>query len=99
MKYVVVKINGKQHLLSEGTSILVDKVVGKLDPKILLYVDGEKFKLGNPEVAGVKIDLKVIEEIVKGDKIMVSKYKAKSRYRRKIGFRPQYTRLKLEKIA
>ncbi len=40
----------------------------------------------------------IVEELVKGTKIDVIKYKAKSRYRKKIGFRPQFSRILIEDI-
>lgn len=96
-KYAVVKIGGRQYKVSEGEEIIVDKVVD-LNPEILLVVDGDKVKIGKPKVPGAKIMLKKLEDL-KGDKIDVLKYKAKSRYRKHIGFRPQLTKLIIEKIT
>jgi large subunit ribosomal protein L21 len=43
--------------------------------------------------------LGVITEHYKGDKIRISKFKAKVRYRKTIGFRPYYTKVKVNKIT
>jgi large subunit ribosomal protein L21 len=76
----------------------VDKIEGEVKPEILLLVTDKEVKVGTPTIDGAKISIKKLED-EKGDKIIVKKYKAKSRYRRKIGFRPQFTHLQIEKIS
>ncbi len=99
MRYAVIKLGGKQYKVSEGEEILVDKIDGeKVEPEVLLLVDEDKVSVGKPNVKGAKVKVKAIGE-EKGEKILVTKYKAKSRYRRRMGFRPQYTRLLIEKIS
>ncbi len=99
MKYSVIKIQGKQQKVKEGDTILVDKLTTK-EPEyeVLLTVNETDVKIGNPTVKGAKVDLKVIGD-EKGDKIYVSKYKAKSRFRKRTGFRAKYTKLQVEKIS
>lgn len=98
-KYVVLKINGKQYKAEEGQEILVDKILAeKPVAEVLLLVDGEKVEIGKPTLNNSKLKIKVLEKQVKGEKIRVLKYKAKSRYRKRTGFRPVYTKLLLEKI-
>ena len=63
----------------------------------LIIADGEKVKVGNPEVSGAKVIAKVLGE-EKGDKVTVFKYKSKVRYRRRRGYRPIFTRLSIEEI-
>lgn len=109
-KYAVIRLGGKQYKVSETEEILVDKILNPkdLNVEVLLVVDREKgtpdtknfgvgVKIGKPKVAGAKVKIKIISE-EKGEKLLVTKYKAKSRYRRRMGFRPQYTRLLIEKI-
>jgi len=99
-KYAVIRIQGSQYRVSEGDEILVDKL-GTDSPQadVLLVVDGDKMNLGRPLSEKAKVGLKVLKEVEKGKKVKVSKYRAKSRYRKTIGFRPKYTRLLVEKIA
>ena len=98
-KYAVIRIKGNQHKVFEEEEILIDKIGNdKLEPEVLLLVEDKKVRIGKPNVAGVKIKLKVVVEEEKGKKLYIRKYKAKSRYRRKYGFRPRYTRLLVEKI-
>ncbi len=99
-KYAVIRIKGNQYQVTEGEEILVDKLADKkIEAEVLLLVDKKKIKIGKPIVKGVKVKLKVLKEEEKGKKLYVQKFKAKSRYRRKYGFRPVYTRLLVEKIS
>ncbi len=98
-KYAVVAIKGKQYKVSEGDELLIDKHEGELETKVLLLAKNGKVTVGKPVVKGAKVVLKVLKDDEKGKKITVVKYKAKSRYRRKYGFRPRYTRLLVEKIS
>lgn len=101
MKYAVVRIGGKQYKVEEGKEILVDKLTEpkKLEPEVLLFVDGEKVKVGKPVLKDINVSIKVVADIEKGEKVDVYKFKAKSRYKKHIGFRPQYTRLLIGKIS
>ncbi|MCH7640951.1 50S ribosomal protein L21 [Patescibacteria group bacterium] len=100
VKYAVIRIKGNQYKVTEGEEILVDKLTGaKLDPEVLLVVVNGKVAVGKPKVRGAKVKVKVVNAQVKGKKLYVQKFKAKSRYRRKYGFRPQYTRLLVQKIS
>ena len=97
-KYTVIKVGGSQYKVSEKEEILVNKISGKPQIDVLLLVEGEKVVVGKPSLKDVVVQCKVLGE-EKGKKIDVIKFKAKSRYRRKTGFRPQYTRLLIEKIS
>lgn len=99
-KYAVVRIGGKQYKVTEGKEILVDKLTDpkKITSETLLMVEGDKIEVGKPTLKK-EVKLKVITELEKGEKIEIYKFKAKSRYKRHTGFRPQYTRLLVEKIG
>lgn len=99
-KYAIIKIKGQQFRVSEGDEILVGRISGKKpEAEILLTSDGLKIKVGKPTVKDAKVALKIIEEEVKGEKLYVATYKAKSRHRRRIGFRPVYTKIQIGKIS
>lgn len=99
-KYAVIRLQGKQYKVSEKDEILVDKMNDlKAKPEVLLFSDGEKVKVGKPTLKDVEVKLKVLAEMEKGEKVDVYKFKAKSRYRKHIGFRPQYTKLLVVSIA
>lgn len=100
MSYAVIRIKGHQYKVSEGDELLVDKLGEKEKPEAeVLLVANKKKKIGNPTVKGAKVKLKVLEREEKGKKLHVRTFKAKARYRRKKGFRPVFTRLKVEKIT
>lgn len=103
MTYAVIKSGGKQYRVSEGDIIEVDSLGKKKDDKVvfdsvLLLASDSSVKIGKPVISGEKVEGVVLEE-TKGDKLHVLKYKAKVRYRRKIGFRPSITRIKITKIS
>lgn len=98
-KYAVIKLSGHQYRVSEGDTLLVDRLLDpKTQPQVLLVADGEKVTVGKPTVDKAKVAIKLLGE-EKGKKIDVYKYKAKSRYRKHIGFRPLYTKVEIGKIS
>jgi len=89
-------VSGKsQYLVFEGQELLLD---APTVDKILLIIDGDRTLVGQPEVLGAKVKITDLGE-VKGDKLFISKFKAKSRYRRQMGFRPRFHKVKIEKIS
>lgn len=98
-KYAIIEIKGRQYRVSEGEELIIDRTNSKdLKVNMLLYRDGAKVKIGKPYLTGINLKFKILGE-EKGEKINVFKYKAKSRYRKKIGFRPIFTKLLIEKIS
>ncbi|SRR3989344_7396068 len=98
--YAVLRIRGKQYKVTEGDKILVQgKPSKEYDPEVLLVVADGKVVIGKPLISGAKLKIKDLQEEVKGEKLHVFKYKAKSRYRKKIGFRSASIRLQVEKIG
>jgi large subunit ribosomal protein L21 len=64
---------------------------------VLLVADGDDVTVGQPRVAGARVVAEVVEH-GRGPKIIVFKYKNKTRYRRKAGHRQPYTRLAIRQI-
>ena len=62
-----------------------------------MVADGDKVVAGQPTVKGARVKATVVEQ-GKGKKIIVFKYKNKTRYSKKTGHRQQYTRLAIDKI-
>jgi large subunit ribosomal protein L21 len=99
--YAVVEINGKQYRAEKGTTLQVDRFDAEEGSSVsfdkVLLLSGDTVKVGAPYVQGVSIKATVQEEI-KGDKIIVFKYKPKKDYRRTHGHRQRYTVVKVEEI-
>jgi large subunit ribosomal protein L21 len=99
-KYAIIQIKGNQHKVAEGEEILVDKLTDtKVKPEVLLLVNRGKVSIGKPFVKKAIVKLKILKPEEKGKKLYINKFRAKSRYRRKYGFRHHYTRLLVEKIS
>ena len=96
----VVKISGKQYLVSEKETLRVDLLPGtkELALDALMTIDGDKIAVGNPVVKGVNVKAKVVEVLVKGDKIRVIRYKAKKRVHKENGHRQKYSLIEITAI-
>ena len=97
----VVKISGKQYIVSEKEFLLVDLLpegTKELTLDALLVIDGDKTKVGTPTVKGAVVKAKVVEAEVKGDKIRVIRYKAKKRVHKETGHRQKYTKIQISSI-
>ena len=99
--YAVIETGGKQVRVSEGKVIYVEKLdVNEGDNFTfdnVLMVGGEELIIGNPYVDGVSVDA-TVEKHGRQKKIIVFKFKAKKKYRRKQGHRQSYTKLTINKI-
>lgn len=91
----VIKSGNSQYLVSVGQELLLDTAVVE---QVLLVIDGDKTHVGQPIVAGAKVEITDLGEM-KGPKLHISKFKAKSRYRKQMGFRPRFHKVKIEKIT
>lgn len=101
MTKAVVKIGGKQFIVAEKETLLVDLLppdITELTLDALLVIDGDKTQVGKPTVKGVKVTAKVIEELVKGDKIRVIRYKSKKRVHKETGHRQKYSKIEITSI-
>ena len=97
----VVKISGKQYLVSEKESLLVDLLpegTKELTLDALLVIEGDKIKVGTPTVKGSSVKAKVVEAEVKGDKLRVIRYKSKKRVHKETGHRQKYTKIEITSI-
>ena len=98
----VIKTGGKQYLVSPGKKIKIEKIekeVGEevIFPEVLLLEKQKHLEIGTPLVEGVKVVGKVISQ-GKGEKVIIFKYKAKTRYKVKKGHRQPFTEVEILKI-
>ncbi|KKS31490.1 50S ribosomal protein L21 [candidate division WWE3 bacterium RIFOXYC1_FULL_42_13] len=96
-KYAIIKIGSAQYKVHEGETLIVDNQNGKVDSEVLLFSDGKTTILGDPIVKDAHVKLK-ISGALRGDKIVVGRFKSKSRYRKNRGYRDTLTELLVEKI-
>ena len=101
--YAIIRTGGKQYKVAEGDSIVIEKLPGVDEgasvtfEEVLTVVDGDEVKIGRPFVDGAKVK-GTVEENGKGPKIRVFKYKSTVNYRKRIGHRQPYTKVKIDKI-
>lgn len=101
MKKAVIQTGGKQYLVAEGEELEVEL----LDPAqkavfdALLVIDGESVSVGAPFVEGVKVSADITEQLVKAEKVIAIRYKAKKRVHKTRGHRQRHSRIRIAKIG
>ncbi len=98
----VVKVGGKQYVVAEKETLLVDRLpdgTKELTLDAMLVIDGDKTTVGTPLVKGVAVKAKVVDEEVKGDKLRIIRYKAKKRVHKEMGHRQKYSRIQVASIG
>ncbi len=101
--YAIVQTGGKQYRLQSGDTIKVESLRGDVGDLLeltdvrLVSQDGE-VTIGTPTVERARVTAEVLGH-GRGKKIIVFKYKAKTRYRRKNGHRQNYTELRVTDIS
>jgi large subunit ribosomal protein L21 len=98
----IIESGGKQYMVSKGDKIQVEKLVAEKDAKltfdrVLATFDGAKYQLGKPYLEGASVEAKVLKQ-GRAKKILIFKYKAKSKYRRTQGHRQSYTEVEITKV-
>ncbi len=105
--FAVIETGGKQYKVSVGDSIKIEKLKDKEYKqgdivsfnKVLLIDNGKDItNIGTPYIEGAKV-FGIISEIGKNKKIIVMKYKQKSRYLKKNGHRQPYFKVLIDKIS
>lgn len=102
-KIAVIKTGGKQYKVKEGDTIKIEKIDKKAGSKVkfdtllVATTDGKEVGIGKPDL-GQKVSGEVVEQ-GRDKKIKVIKYKNKTRYKRNIGHRQSFTKIKITQIA
>jgi large subunit ribosomal protein L21 len=100
--YAIVRTGGKQYRVEEGRSVIVERLPAaegdrvELSDVLMIAADGE-VTVGTPTIEGARV-VADVEENGRGKKIIVFKYKAKVRTRKKTGHRQNFTRLAVQEI-
>ena len=99
--YAIVRAGGRQEEVAVGDVVELDRVSGVAGstmtlPAVLL-VDGDAVTTDPKTLAGVTVTAEVVEH-TKGPKIRILRYKNKTGYRRRQGYRSQLTRVRVTGI-
>jgi len=98
----VIKTGGKQYLVSPGQKIKIEKIKKKGGSEItfkevLLLEKQKKVEIGTPLVKEAKVIGKILRQ-TKGKKVIVFKYKPKTRYKVKKGHRQPFSEVEITKV-
>lgn len=101
--HAIFETGGKQYRVAPGDRIAVERLDAEAGAQVefdhvLLVEDGGNVQLGHPVVPGAKVVGHVIEHD-RDEKLIVFKFKAKVRYRRKTGHRQPRTQVRVTDIT
>lgn len=101
--YAIVRTGGKQYQVEAGDTLRVEKLQGEVGDtvelaEVLLVVDGETVRIGQPVVDGAKVVAKIVEQ-GRHKKVIVFKKRRRQGFQVKKGHRQMYTALTIETIA
>ena len=103
MKIAIIKTGGKQYKVKEGQTVKIEKLdleagaAVNFETLLISESNGDAFELGTPSL-GERVSGEVLKT-EKQDKVLVVKYKNKTRYKKTTGHRQQMTSVKIGKIA
>ncbi len=101
--YAIIETGGKQYKVQKGDVIDVELLNSALNnavefEQILLINDGKSTHVGTPKLTQFKVLGEIVDQI-KGPKVVAYKYKQRQNYRRKVGHRQNYSRVKILDIT
>ncbi len=101
--YAVIESGGKQHRVTEGEVLRLEKLDAAAGEKVsfdkvLLLADGDKVTFGQPYVAGAKVAAEVVEQ-GRGDKIKIIKFKRRKHHDKQMGHRQYFTEVRITGIS
>lgn len=100
--FAVIKIAGQQFKVQPGQNLYVPHLAGKTGDKIefseiLLHDNNGKISVGAD--ANVTVKAEIVNDHIKGEKVIAFKMKRRKGFRKKHGHRTQYTQIKVTDIA
>ena len=103
-EFAIIVTGGKQYPVAVGDVVTIEKLPGEykkgdkvIFESVLLTDNGKETTIGTPMVAGATVE-GIFQEEGKGKKVIVVKYKAKSKYHKKNGHRQPFTSVKISAI-
>ena len=102
MVYAVVRAGGRQEKVEVGTVVVLDRVKAGEDGTIqltpVLHVDGDTVTTDAKKLAKITVTAEVLGDL-RGPKIVIQKFKNKTGYKKRQGFRSALTKVKVTSIA
>ncbi|EKN6077731.1 50S ribosomal protein L21 [Yersinia enterocolitica] len=101
--YAVFQSGGKQHRVSEGQTIRLEKLdiatgeAVEFD-QVLMIANGEEINIGAPLVVGGVVKAEVVAH-GRGEKIKIVKFRRRKHYRKQQGHRQWFTDVKITCIS
>lgn len=101
--YAVIKTGGKQYRVAKDQMLNVEKLPNEIGQsvdfeEVLMVVDGETVKIGDPLISGAKVKAEVIEH-GRADKVEILKFKRRKHHMKRQGHRQAYTKIKITDIG
>ena len=101
--YAVFQSGGKQHRVSEGQTLRLEKLDAETGASIefdsvLLVANGEEVTVGAPFVSGGKVTAEVVAH-GRGDKVKIVKFRRRKHSRKQQGHRQWFTEVKITGIS
>ncbi|MCU0519972.1 MAG: 50S ribosomal protein L21 [Anaerolineae bacterium] len=101
--YAVIRAGGHQYKASVGDELIVERLPYAVGAQVelgevYLLAAEDGVSVGHPRVDGAMVRATVLDEF-QGPKIHIFKYKPKERYRRRMGHRQTYMRLRIDEIV
>ncbi|HEY4404755.1 MAG TPA: 50S ribosomal protein L21 [Xanthobacteraceae bacterium] len=99
--FAVIKTGGKQYRVAAQDMLKVDRLKGEPGEIVqfgeVLLMGGDNVTLGNPTISGASVAAEVLEQ-GRGPKIIAFKKRRRKNSRRKRGFRPEFTLVRITEI-
>jgi len=101
--YAIVEIAGQQFKVENGKKIFVHRLESEEGTevefdKVLLIEDEGKITIGEPTIKDAVVGARVLDDKVRGDKLIVFKKKRKKGYRVKNGHRQNFSQIEIISI-
>jgi len=98
----VIFTGGKQYIVKSGDKLKIEKIVANEGEnfdfdKVLLKADedGTMVELGKPFIDGAKVSCNILKQ-GRGKKLLVQKFKRKTRYHKSYGHRQHFTQVEFK---
>lgn len=101
--YAIIRTGGRQYRAEVGATLDVEKLPIEVNDTleisdVLLVGDGENTVIGQPVVEGAKVSATVVEQF-RAPKVIVFKYRQRTKFRRMRGHRQYLTRIRIDNIT